>query len=77
MNSDVMSSRVEMEPILLQQLVAEVKETIATGIQLPEPPQASSFRAIDLWNIQRRGRFATKGNRRKRNAILSLTHVSF
>jgi hypothetical protein len=77
MNSDVMPSRVQMEPILLQQLVAETKETIATGVNVSETSKSSSFKAIDLWNIQRRGRYANDGNKRKKNAALSLTHVSF
>ncbi|MEO5684365.1 MAG: hypothetical protein ABIQ88_17120 [Chitinophagaceae bacterium] len=77
MNSDVMSSRVQMEPTLLQQLVAEVKETVATGVNMPETVKSTSFKAIDLWNIQRRGRYANSGTKRKNNAALSLTHVAF
>ncbi len=77
MNSDVMPSRVQMEPILLKQLVTEVKETIATGVKMPEAAKSSSFKAIDLWNIQRRGRYAGNGVKRRKNSTLSLTHVSF
>jgi len=76
MNSGIMPSRVQMEPILLQQLVAEVKETIATGVNGPATPKPSCFKAINLWNIQRRGRYANYGTKRK-YATLSLTHVSF
>jgi len=76
MNSDVMPSRVRMEPILLQQLVAEVKETVAT-VTMPETAKASSFKAINFWNIQRRGRYVNSGTKRKKNVALSLTHVSF
>ena len=77
MNSDVMPSRVQMEPTLLQQLVAEVKETIASGANMPVGAKSSSFKAIDLWNIQRRGRYANSGTSRKKNTTLSLTHVAF
>ena len=76
MNSNVMPSRVKMEPILLQQLVAEVKETIAEfdGQKKVNP---ASFKAIDLWKIHRNGRFVNNGTNRRKNTFLSLTHVSF
>ncbi len=65
MNNHVMPSRVQMEPNVLQQLVAEVKETVATGINVNETGKPSSFKAIDLWNIQRRGRHAGRAVHRK------------
>ena len=76
MNSNVMPSRVKMEPILLQQLVAEVKETIAEfdGQKKANP---ASFKAIDLWKIRRNGRFVNNGTNRRKNTFLSLTHVAF
>jgi len=77
MNSDVLHSRVQMEPILLQQLVAEVKETVATGLKTPETTKSSSFKAIDFWGIQRRGRYVNHGSNRKKKATLSVSHVSF
>ena len=77
MNSNVMPSRVQMEPILLQQLVAEVKETVAAGLNMPGTTPAPSFKAIDLWNIQRRGKYANVNTKRKKNATLSVSHVSF
>jgi hypothetical protein len=64
MNSDVMPSRVQMEADLLQQLVAEVKETIATGIKTPEKVKPS-FGVVDLWKIQKSGRYATSFLRRR------------
>jgi hypothetical protein len=76
MNSNVMPSRVRMEPILLQQLVAEVKETIATGVDMQQSAKPS-FKAIDLWNIRRNGRFVNSGTKRKKSTSLSVTHVSF
>jgi hypothetical protein len=77
MNSNVMPSRVQMEPVLLQHLVAEVKETVATGIKMNEAAKPSSFKAINLWNIRRNGRFVNNGSVRKKSASISLTHVSF
>ena len=77
MNTHVMPSRVQMEPILLKKLTAEVKETIATGVKMNEAAKPASFKAIDMWNIQRRGRYANYGVKRKKNTTLSLTHVSF
>jgi hypothetical protein len=76
MNSNVMPSRVKMEPILLQQLVAEVKETIAE-VDTQKKVQPASFKAIDLWNIRRNGRFANNGTNRRKSTSLSVTHVSF
>ncbi len=77
MNSNVMSSRVRMEPVLLQQLVAEVKETVATGVNVPQSAKSSSFKAINLWNLQRRGRYVNSGSKRKQSTSVSLTHVAF
>lgn len=77
MNSNVMPSRVQMEPSLLQHLVAEVKETVATGVNMPQAASAPSFKAINLWNIRRNGRYANAGTKRNKNIILSLSHVAF
>ena len=77
MNSNVMPSRVQMEPVLLQQLVAEVKETVATGIKMQENANPCSFKAINLWNIQRKGKYVNGGTKRKKNTYLSATHVTF
>ena len=76
MNSNVMPSRVKMEPILLQQLVAEVKETIA-AVDMQKKVKPASFRAINLWKIRRNGRFVNNGANRRKSASLSVTHVSF
>ncbi len=52
MKNDVMPSKVKMEYGLLQTLLTEVKETLATDIELPlkEPKK---FGAVDLWKIRR------------------------
>ena len=65
MNSDVMPSRVKMEANLLKQLVEEVKETVAMGVETPKNLKPSSFGVVDLWNIQKTGRYATHLLRRR------------
>jgi hypothetical protein len=56
---DVMPSLVQMEKEELQKLIAEVKETVATVIQLPEANQ-KTFGHLDMWNIRRN--FKTTGD---------------
>ena len=77
MNNNVTLSRVQMEPALLQHLVAEVKETIATEVKMAQSEKSSSFKAIDFWNIRRNGRSVNSGTSRKAITSLSVTHVSF
>jgi hypothetical protein len=55
MNSDVMHSKVQMEPAILKNLTAEVKETLAKEL-VPANNRKSSFGAVQLWNIRRNGR---------------------
>jgi len=54
MNSDVMHAKVQMEPAILKNLTAEVKETLAK--ELLAKPRKGSFGALQLWNIRRNGR---------------------
>jgi hypothetical protein len=65
MNSDVMPSRVKMEANHLKQLVEEVKETVAMGVEPPKNLKPSSFGVVDLWNIQKTGRYAAHLLRRR------------
>jgi hypothetical protein len=64
MNSDVMPSRVQMETSQLKHLVEEVKETVAKGVKMPETLKPS-FGVVDLWNIQRTGRYTGSLLRRR------------
>jgi len=65
MNSDAVQSIVQMEPRILQQLVTEVKETVATGIEYPKKRVSkNSFGIVDLWNIRKNGRHAGGGFRK-------------
>jgi hypothetical protein len=57
MKNDVMPSIVQMEPAVLKNLLKEVKETVATGINLPAVPKRS-FGTTDLWNIRRNAKTA-------------------
>ena len=58
MMNDVMPSIVQMEAEELQKLVAEVKETVASVIQLPKPKE-KSFGHLDMWSIRRNFKSAT------------------
>jgi hypothetical protein len=64
MKNDVMPSIVQMEADELQKLVAEVKETVATGIQLPKARKQKSFGVVDMWNIRRTAKSASSMIRR-------------
>ena len=57
MKSDVMPSVVRMEQELFDKLVAEVRETLATNVNLGGV-RKRSFGSVDLWNINRKRRFA-------------------
>jgi hypothetical protein len=57
MKSDVMHSIVQMEPQLLERLTKEVKETVATDVELTAKNKRS-FGVIGLWNIRRNSRYA-------------------
>ena len=60
MKNDVMPSFVQMGTEELQQLTAEVKETIATNVELGKTKTVSrSFGIVDLWNIRRNARSAS------------------
>ncbi len=59
MTSKVMPSIVQIEEESLRQLVTEVKETIATNINLqPKVAKQKKFGIADLWNCQRNMRTA-------------------
>jgi len=57
MKIDARPSIVQMEPGILSNLVREVKETLATGIELPEVKKRSLTFA-QLWDIRRNARTA-------------------
>lgn len=63
MKSNVMPSIVQIEENHLQELVKEVKETIATGYMPVTKRRNKSFGITDLWNIQRGMKLATPGRR--------------
>ena len=64
MNSDVMPSRVQMEAGILKNLLSEVKETVATDFVMPKLEKIS-FRAVNLWKIQRNSKLANGYFRRR------------
>lgn len=57
MKIDASPSIVQMEPEVLNNLVREVKETLATDIHLPEAKQPL-LTIADLWNIRRNAKTA-------------------
>jgi len=59
MTSNVMPSVVQIEEESLKQLVTEVKETLATNINLqPTIVKNKKFGIVDMWNCQRNVRTA-------------------
>ena len=59
MTEKVMPSVVQMEYGQLQDLLKEVKETVAKDIKLPEPKTKTSFGIVDLWKIRRNAKTAS------------------
>ena len=57
MKIDLRPSIVQMEPEVLNNLVREVKETLATDVKMPAAKKRS-FTAADLWSIRRNLRTA-------------------
>ncbi|GGA83856.1 hypothetical protein [Puia dinghuensis] len=65
MKSDLVHSIVQMEANILKQLVTEVKETVATEVELPRA-RKSSFGVTNLWAIRRKSRYAATARRKPR-----------
>ncbi len=57
MKIDARQSIVQIEPEILQNLVKEVKETLAVDMSR-EKAQSRAFTSADLWNIRRNTRSA-------------------
>jgi hypothetical protein len=64
MKNDVMPSIIQMDAAELQNLVAEVKETVANVIELPKVKE-KSFGPLDMWNIRRNFKSASDLMRRR------------
>jgi hypothetical protein len=65
MKSDLVHRRVQMEPAILERLVTEIKETVATDVALRGAAK-SSFSALDLWAIRRNRRYSAFGRKKPR-----------
>ena len=63
MTSNIMPSIVQIEEESLKQLVTEVKETLATDINLQPASENKKFGIVDMWNCQRRMRTAVSMRR--------------
>ncbi len=57
MTSDVMPSIVKMEAEVLKSLLIEVKETVATNIQMTQIAKPA-FTTVNMWKIRRNGKTA-------------------
>ena len=63
-NSNVMPSIVQIERESLRQLVTEVKETLATDLNVNSAVEKQkSFGVVDLWNLHKKRRTATSMRR--------------
>jgi hypothetical protein len=58
MKSDIMHSRVQLEKNILDRLVTEVHETVATDVQFPNAKRTPGFGLLNLWNMRRNSRSA-------------------
>jgi hypothetical protein len=71
MKSDLVHSRVQMEPNILKRLVTEVHETVATDVhQVKE--KKTAFGIVSLWNIRRNGRYAAHTRHRKPRIVTGI-----
>lgn len=67
MKSDLVHTRVQMEKTILDRLVTEVKETVATDVALSNGnARKSSFGTLDLWAIRRNRRYWASGRKQPR-----------
>jgi uncharacterized protein YeaC (DUF1315 family) len=71
MKSDLMHSRVQMEPNILKRLVTEVPETVATDVQLTKQKK-NSFGVVSLWNIRRNSRYAAHARNKKPRIVTGI-----
>ena len=62
MKQDVMPSIVQMDSEMLKNLTTEVKETLATNIQMSAPKKR--FTLVNLWKIQNAKRKPTRITRK-------------
>jgi hypothetical protein len=58
MKNNVMPSIVRIEANTLEQLVKEVKETVATDTTTVNEAKQPVFGAVDLWNVNRKKKTA-------------------
>ena len=72
MKSDLMHRRVQMEPTILKNLV-EVKETVATDVDMPEE-RKPSFGILNLWDIRRNRRYAAHNTRKQPRIVTGFGH---
>ncbi len=63
MNSKVMPSIIQIEKESLKQLTSEVRETLATDLNVKPATKNKKFGIVDMWNCQRNMRTAVSMRR--------------
>ncbi len=71
MTSNVMHRRVQMEPTILKNLVTEVKETVATDLEMPGA-RKSTFGILNLWDMRRNRRYAAHNTRKQPRIVTGI-----
>ena len=66
MKTDLMSAFEPMDRNSMEKLVSEVKETLATEVDLMKK---SSLKAVDIWKIEKSKKYASRRFARKNNHI--------
>ena len=64
-NLNQATKRTLLEPAILERLVTEVKETVATDVALRGAAK-NSFSALNLWAIRRNRRYSATGRKKPR-----------
>lgn len=67
MNTDSMHKVVRLDENELQQLIQEVKETLASSPIYESESEKNLFTAVDMWNVQRQVRSASRMMRKWSN----------
>ena len=65
LNFETAMRRPLVEPLILKNLITEVKETVATDVVFSKP-RNTSFGALQLWNIRRKSRYAAHSRKQPR-----------
>jgi hypothetical protein len=73
MKSDLVHSIVQMDRQVLDRLVTEVRETVATDVEFSKA-RSSSFGVVGLWNIRRNSRYAAHARNKKPRIVTGISY---